>query len=251
MKKILSILLSVLMLLSLCVPVLAADGEAKLLNIYGDNMLFKQNAEAVLRGTSGSGARIDVRLADSKGEIVAKGFSYASKSGTFSVSFAAPAGGYENYTVDLYENGVLFRSLKNVAFGELWLASGQSNMQYSLNGAFGGMDLYKAQTPLDKWVRALYVPPVTPYMGSTERIPAVPQNDIEGAFWMDGTDMNIYAVSAVGYYFAEKLRQELDMPVGVISASLGGSSIGTWLSRDAIDNDLSVKQDISEVGEYI
>lgn len=251
MKKIISIVLSSLILLALVVPAFAVDSSAALLNIYGDNMLFKQNSEAVFRGTAGSGARIDVVLVNASGDTIEKGYAYASKSGTFSVSFNTPAGSYENYTVDLYENGMLFRRLKNVAFGELWLASGQSNMQYSLSGTIDGMDLFNSRTPLDKWVRALFVPPVTSYMGSTERVPVEPQKDIECAFWMDGTDMNIYGISAVGYYFAAKLRQELDMPVGVISASLGGSSIATWLSRDSIDNDLQVKQDFTEVGEYI
>lgn len=251
MKKIVSVILTSLILLSLLVPAFAADSSAALPNIYGDNMLFRQKTEAVFRGTAGSGARIDVELMDASGNTLEKGCAYASKSGTFSVSFNAPAGSYENYTVNLYENGTLFRSLKNVTFGELWLASGQSNMQYSLSGAFGGMELFNAGTPLDPWVRALYVPPVTSYMGSTEKIPAVPQNDIEGAFWMNGSDLNIYGVSAVAYYFAEELRRQLDMPVGIISASLGGSSIGTWLSREAIDNDPAVKEDFAEVGEYI
>lgn len=251
MKKALSILLSVLLFVGLCAPAFAAEPQAKLLNLYGDKMLFKQKEEAVFRGTSASGARIDVELVNASGDTLKKGSAYASKSGTFSVGFPAPAGSYENYTVNLYENGVLFRSLKNVTFGELWLASGQSNMQYTLSGAYGGMDLFNSGTPLDEWVRAFFVPPVTPYMGSTDKIPAVPQKDVEGAYWMSGADMDIYAVSAVGYYFAAELRRELDMPVGLISASLGGSSIGTWLSRDAIDNDLAVKQDFQEVGEYI
>ena len=208
MKKAFSVLLAIIAVFAFCVPSFAGGTEAKLLNIYGDNMLFRQNSEAVIKGTAKSGARIDAALIDADGEVVAKGFSYASRSGTFSVLFNAPAGSYDNYTVELYENGVLFRSLKNVAFGELWLASGQSNMQYSLSGVYGGMEMYADKKELNEWIRVLFVPPLTTYMGSAERIPVDPQKDIEGAFWMNGKSMSIYDASAVGYYFAEKLEKD-------------------------------------------
>lgn len=251
MKKILSLILSAVMLFSLCLPAFAGGSSAALLNIYGDNMLFKQNTDAVFTGTAQGGARIDAELINAAGDTVKKGYGYANRSGGFRVSIPAPAGSYDRYTVKLYENGILFRTLQNVVFGELWLASGQSNMQYSLSGVYGGMEMYADGAVLSEWIRAFSVPPVTPYKGSNERIPVDPQNDIEGAFWTTGAQMNIYGISAVAYYFAEKLRQQLDMPVGVISASLGGSSIASWLSRDAIDGNAQVKQDFENAGEYI
>lgn len=251
MKKFSSFILAVIMLFAVCVPAFAADTNAKLLNIYGDNMLFKQKCEAVFSGTAQGGARIDVELVNSAGVTVKNGYAYANRSGKFNAGLFAPAGSYENYTVRLYENGVLFRTLNNVVFGELWLASGQSNMQYEMSGTIDGGKLYAEGDKLNEWVRALFVPPVTPYQGSTEKIPAVPQNDIEGAFWITGTDARISVVTAVGYFFADMLEKELHMPVGVISASLGGSSIGSWLSRDAVDSDARVKQDFADAGEYI
>lgn len=249
MKKIFSVLLAFLMVIGGVSMAYAEDSSAKLYGVYGDNMLFQQNKDAVFAGTAESGAQITAELYNSAGELAASGTATASANGEFAVSFLAPAGGYEEYKVILKENSVQFAELKNVVFGELWLASGQSNMQYPLGQAKGGADMFKNSQKLSKWLRVLLVPA---YIDNTVELTyADPQKDVSGAQWVTGEDIYVYNVSAVAYYFAADLMERLDMPVGVLNASLGGSAIASWLSRDAIDGDSKVKNYLISTDDYI
>jgi len=104
----------------------------------------------------------------------------------------------------------------------------------------------------DEYVRALQVPSYPKYQGSADLLPYHPLEDIEGAYWCKGTETkDILEISAVAYFFAEVLRQELDMPVGILNSSLGGSSIFSWLSREAIDSEASVKKFLKSRNRYI
>lgn len=248
-KKIISAVLAFVMLLAL-VPVVSASANASLYNIYGDGMLFKQNEEAVIAGKAESGSNVSAELYNAENKLVAKGESVADKNGTFEVSFNAPAGGYDVYSIVLSVNGTKFETLKNVVFGELWLASGQSNMQYPLAQDKVGSDMYENNKKLSEWLRVLLIPAVTEYKGSIELVPCDPQKDISGAKWITGENAEAYNISAVAYFFAASLMEELDMPVGILNAPLGGSVISSWISREAIDGDENVKNILTSAGEY-
>ncbi len=223
---------------------------ASLYNVYGDGMLFRQNEPCVLSGTATAGAVIEAVLLDSDNEVISQGSAAVGADGKFSVAFDAPSGSFEEYTVELSVNGKVFRTLENVVFGELWLASGQSNMQYPLSQAKSAAENFKNGAKLSKWVRALIVSPTPEYKGSEDLVPAEPQEDIKNAVWVSGEDAAIYSMSAVGFFFAEELTEKLGMPVGILSSSLGGSTIRSWLSREAIDSDNEVKSYLQSRGEY-
>ena len=250
LKRIISILLAALITAS-CVTFAYADNTtARVYSIYSDNMLFKQNEEAIIAGTGEQGAEITVELllGDS---VVSSGRSFVGDDGTFCVSFNAPAGGYDTYTVLLKENGTEFKKLENVVFGELWLSSGQSNMQYPLGQEKYGSEMMNKSEKLSPWIRTLIIPVYPEYNGSNELVPYEPQNDIIDARWITGESSEIYGMSAVAYFFAAKMQESLDMPVGILNLSLGGSSIASWLSRDAVDGCDSVKNDFINNNRYI
>ncbi len=229
----------------------AQDVQPKLYTFYGDGMLFKQNEDAVISGTGKIGSVITSELYDADSALVASGEAEVKSDGAFAVAFTAPRGGYDEYTVVLKADGKEFATLKNVVFGELWLASGQSNMQYPLAQAKGGRDLFAKAEKLDKNLRVLLVPDIPEYKGSKELCPADPQSDIPGAKWVTGENGAVYSMSAVAYYFAEKMRKELDIPIGILNIPLGGTSIAAWLSREAIDSDSRVKNDLVSDSTYI
>lgn len=250
MKKIIAIILSLTMIIGCAVTASAEKSMAKLYNVYGDGMLFEQNKEAVFAGTSKPDSEITAELYNGD-KLVASGKSVALKDGTFEVSFIAPSGSYDEYTVILKENSSEFATLKNVVFGELWLASGQSNMMYPLSQSRTGREMFANRQLLSEHLRVLLVPG---YPGNTvtpEFTYADPQLNIEGAQWVTGENLAVYNVSAVAYFFAADLMEELDMPVGILNASLGGSAIASWLSREAIDGDAEVKNDFVSNGLYI
>lgn len=250
-KKILSALLCAPLLLCGVTAVAVQGVSATLYNIYGNGMLFEQNKDAVFAGTADAGAAITVSLYNSANELTASGSCVAEKDGTFSVSFKAPAGGYEEYTVILCEDGAQFAKLEKIVFGELWLASGQSNMMYPLGQDRTMAPMFREGKKLSKWLRVLIEPAYPEYKGSAEKIPFEAQNEIKDAKWVSGEDYAVYSMSAVAYHFAANLMQELDMPVGILNSSLGGSNIESWISREAIDGCDEVKNLLSSKGRYI
>lgn len=249
-KKSISVLLA-LVLAFCCMPFAAAeDSQTRLYNVYADGMLFQQKKDAVLAGVADSGSVIAVTLFDDAQSIVAQNESTAKADGTFSVSFIAPEGSYDEYTITVSENGNTFDVLENVVFGELWLASGQSNMQYPLLQARGGYEDWLNGKKFSKWLRVLMVPPYVNSYSEIGFVPDTPQKDIAGAQWVDGQNEFIYNMSAVAFYFACEMLEELDMPVGVLNAALGGSSIASWISREKIDSEPQYKEMLQAYGLY-
>ncbi|MBQ3520149.1 MAG: hypothetical protein IJA31_12595 [Clostridia bacterium] len=252
MKKILCILMTATLLLSTAAFTFAAQAEAKLYSYYGNNMLFKQLDEAVLAGTGTPGANIALTLKNATGTSIQTANAVVAADGTFKVSFPAPAGGYEEYTITLSVNNKQFAALTGVVFGELWLAGGQSNMQMPLGQSETGMLMQQNGIVGSAALRFLAVPAQGGYDGNIEHYPAEPITDYaNGANWYKGTDENVYGLSAVGYFFAEEMIKKLDMPVGILNANLGGTSILTWLSRETIENTYLFRNEIAEDGRYI
>ncbi len=250
MKKLTAFFLSVVIIAaSAVIASYAADADTRILNIYSDGMLFLQNSEAVISGTGTPGEKITLTLTDNQ-DVIAESETEVLSDGSFNVSFNTPAGSFTEYTIVLKENGKVFDTLENVVFGELWLASGQSNMQYPLAQSKTGQDMYKNSRKLSPWLRVLLVPSYPEYNNSTELVPALEQNDITDALWVNGENTAVYNMSAVAYFFAEKLMDTLGMPVGILNSSLGGSSIRSWLSREAIESNPEFKAYLSERGEY-
>lgn len=250
MKKLIAILLAAACVIVSLPIALAQEGSASLYSIYGDGMLFKQNETATVSGTANDGTLVTLELYNPADEITASG-STTAQNGTFEVSFNAPEGGYDEYEIVLKADGNVFATLNNVVFGEQWLSSGQSNMEFQLAIDKEGETMLAEGKTLDKGVRALLVPHIPEYNGSTELTPSEPQTDIPGAKWVTGESLEMYSVSAVSYYFAEKMRRELDMPVGILNVSLGATDIDTWIPREAIDGDAQFKNELVASGQYI
>ena len=249
MTKSLVILLCGSVLLAVSVPAFAAPAAsaARLYNVYADDMLFQRDADAVLAGEAPDGSEIAAELYDQSGGLVARGKNSAAD-GSFAVSFPAPAGGYDTYTVKVSCNGAQFAELKNVVFGELWLAIGQSNMEYPLLYTPEGKAMAAANETGPHDIHVLHLPAQT--VDGAYRTCYLPQTDVVVGGWFTADSPQVYNMSGPGYFFAVKLQEALDMPVGVLSVPLGGSCIAPWLSRKAIDGDPAVRQHIIDDGRY-
>ena len=244
-KKFIALFLGICILLTCTVPVLASQAQAELLKIYGDDMLFEQEKDAVFAGKAPAGSTVSAELFAADGSLAASAETVTDEKGEFTVSFAAPKGSFEEYTVILKCNGTEFDTLNRVVFGELWLASGQSNMQYPLGQALSAIEDFENGAKQSKWIRAM----VSDTYSAHGKVSVTPHGDIPDAVWITGENPAIYGVSAVGFFFAEELLEELDMPIGILNISLGGTSIATWLSREAIDGDEQVRKDFTD--DYI
>ncbi len=251
LKKSISLLLIIFMLFLNFNCAYSADSEAELYSIYSDNMLFKQNEKAIISGTGTPDTKISVELRNKDNVIVAENYSSVNNDGIFEVMFDSPEGSFDTYTVIVKKEGIEFDRLENVVFGELWLASGQSNMQYPLGQAKHGVEMMNNSEKLNKYLRVLITPFFAELNDTVGKIPFEPQKDIPGSKWITGDDLEIYGASAVACFFAEKMIDELDMPVGILNVSLGGSTIASWISRASIESDTQVKNDFINYEKYV
>ena len=250
-KKIISALLVIVFMFCSVTVAFAEESTVRLYTVYGDGMLFEQNKEVIFAGEGGKpDSIIKVQLLNENAWPIMSASARVNDDGTFEVSFVGLPGSYKEYTVVLTEDGDEFATIENVVFGELWLASGQSNMMFPLGQSVKGTEMASKGETSSKWLRVFMEPGYPTYNG-TNAIPVEPQNDIIDAKWISGDSAEIYSMSAVAYFFAEKLMDELDMPVGILNSSLGGSSIRSWLSREAIDADSLLKEELKEKGQYI
>jgi len=126
----------------------------------------------------------------------------------------------------------------DIAVGEVWLAGGQSNMEFELQNCIGGEEVLK--NDVDPQVRFYYTPK-NAY--KNEEFYEMEQNSSWEVFGDEGTK----AWSAVGYFFAKKLAKELGVTVGIIGCNWGGTSASAWTSRESLEED---KQLSSYLEEY-
>ena len=227
----------------------AAAGQARLYNVYGDHMLFQQNAEAVFAGVAAPGTALGVTLTDASGAAVRTARGTAGADGTFRLSFAAPAGGYDAYTVTLSAGGAAVQTLSDVVFGELWLAFGQSNMEYGLLNTPEGKAMVAAGQTGSRNLRVLQVD--HPTKDGAYCSDKLPQTEAQSCRWYTADKTDVYFMSGVAFFFANKLIDMLDMPVGILNVAVGGSAIGAWIPRDTIENDAALKQSFVGHDAYI
>lgn len=187
-----------------------------------DGMVLQQKTKAYVYGTGDpySTATISFRGKEYKS-------GQADKSGAWKVTLEnLEAGGPFEMTINGFtEEGkkkANTLTYKNVFVGEVWIASGQSNMQWALSQSFEPKnDIEKATNPN---IRLFYVPRVRA---------ATPQTTVN-AKWTDCDPKTAAPFSAVAYYFARDLQAALKVPVGMIHTSWGGTAAEEWTSMDVL-----------------
>jgi sialate O-acetylesterase len=116
--------------------------------------------------------------------------------------------------------------LRDVLVGDVWVASGQSNMEWPVSAARNAEAEIAAAN--DRRIRHFKVP--------TSFAPS-PEPDLAGGSWAAADPQHVGSFSAVGYYFARDLRKSVDVPIGIINTTWGGSRIEAWMSRAALGLD--------------
>ena len=194
---------------------LALQAQLRLPALFGDNMVFQRNTQAPVWGWAYPGAEVSIRASWNDEEVKVK----ASSMGTWSADLHTPdAGG--PYTVTVKSESELV--LDNVMVGEVWICSGQSNMEWSMSAAADGReDIAAANIP---GLRLFHVPKA----GAD-----YPQSIGEGS-WKVATPESVAGFSAVGYYFGRRLYEELGVPIGLINVSWGGTPAEVWIPEDRV-----------------
>ncbi len=209
-----------------CLIMLPFVSESKidLPDIVGNDMVVQQQADARLWGWATPGSKISIYGSWNPSHIVN---TVADSNGKWQVELPTPKASFDTYKINIKGDGSDI-TLDNVAVGEVWFCSGQSNMEMPLRGFWtqpveGAMEAiaYSGKYP---YIRMAKVPKSKAYS---------PQDKVESP-WKVSNPENAYNFSALGYFFARSLSEILNVPVGIIDCSYGGSKLEGWQSREQI-----------------
>lgn len=217
--------------LMLCIS-MASEAKLVLSGLCSDGMVLQQNDKAAIWGTADPGSQITVTPSWNGTAYRAK----ADKNGRWTVKVATPKGSYKTYTMTVKGDGETVR-IKDVLVGEVWLASGQSNMEMPMRGFYNcpvedALEYISAPAATEK-IRMFTVPIKQSYE---------PLTQVEGQ-WKGAESATIPDMSATAYFFARKLNETLDLPVGIVSCAYGGARVESWTPKEILetypDEDLS------------
>jgi sialate O-acetylesterase len=191
-------------------------GDVTLSTLFRDGVILQRGKPVPVWGTADAGERVSVSFGDQTKSAV------ADKNGKWMIQLDQLK---ENSTPSqLTANGKNSIVINNVLVGEVWLCSGQSNMQHPLSASNNAKDeIAQANAPLVR------------YFDVKASIEEEPTDEADGT-WQDCTPATAGNFTAVGYFFGREIQRELGVPVGIIKASLGGSPIEGWMNGRVLSN---------------
>lgn len=220
MKRTVYSLLAILLVMAFSSANLFA--EINLPAIFCDNMVLQQQTEAAIWGKADKNSSVKVTTSWNKKSYTTS----ASNDGTWKLKVTTPKAGGP-YEITISDGKSL--KLKNILIGEVWVCSGQSNMEMPMKGfrnqpVLGSLDAISLSSNPN--IRLFTVKKAT----SLE-----PLDNFTGD-WKTCSPENVSEFSATAYYFGLMLQKALNVPVGLINTSWGGTRIEPWISESGIKN---------------
>ena len=209
--------------------VLAGSVSAKVVlpAIFSDNMVLQQNAQVNLWGKATPGERVSVKASWTDKTVTTK----AAADGKWTVKLKTPAAAKGQFVTVSGENTI---TINNVLVGEVWLCTGQSNMEYPV-----------CKHPDKKWMTGMITeaeemkdadyPELRLFRVEHQLAPDGEMDDCQGR-WLVCTPKNLYDFSAVGFVFGRRLHKELNVPVGMIQSTWGGTHAESWTKMSVMKN---------------
>ncbi len=196
------------------ISLIPSDGAVSLPAIFGDHMVLQEGAKLPIWGKASPGEKITITAGTAVGETT------ADNQGKWHVDLPPlPAG---DTPITLTVNGTNSVTFHDAVVGQVWIASGQSNMELTLKETHDApAEIARSTDPLLRQFKV------------RNRARDVPDDDLEG-HWVLADPTSSGDFSAVGYYFGQRLRHELHQPVGIIDAAWGGTIIEAWTSSGAV-----------------
>ena len=221
-----------------------AQAKVTLSSICSDGMVLQQKTEAAVWGFATPGSQITV-TPSWDGKI------YRGKTdseGKWVVKVATPAASYKAYSLTVKGDGSSLK-INDVLVGEVWLASGQSNMEMPMRGYFNcpveNAQAYICAPAAKEKIRMFKI-----HQNQTYE----PLKDLENSKWEGAEPSTVQWMSATAYFFAHQLNRMLDVPVGIVSCAYGGARIESWTPKEILetypDENLDKAQTISCIQRY-
>ncbi|MBC7745125.1 MAG: sialate O-acetylesterase [Flavobacterium sp.] len=200
-------------------------------DIFSNHVVLQQNAEITLWGWAKTGEKVTVSVSWDQKKVNVTANNLAQWKVTLNTPFAGGP-----YTIKI--EGYNTIQIEDVLIGEVWLASGQSNMEWTPKAGIDGgeQEVAKANYPN---IRFFTVDPKTA---------DATQLNVSGE-WVVCTPQTMSEFSAVGYFFGKKLYQNLNTPVGIINSSWGGTPAEVWMNPKVIEENKLLKSAASSLKE--
>lgn len=206
--------IGLLLVLLLTVSRFSAEAAVKLPRLVSSGMVLQRDVPLKIWGWANPLEKVKVEF---RGESFQ---TKADKKGNWTVNLpACPAGGPFSIKINELE-------LTDILVGEVWLSSGQSNMELPVRRV---MDLYADE------IKQVDNSNIRLFRSSTRKEPETAQTDYPDGAWLPATPENIGEFSAVSWFFANDLYQKYQVPIGIISTAIGGSPAEAWLSADNVN----------------
>jgi len=201
-----------------------SSADIRLPSVLGNNMVLQQQSTVKLWGWSSPAEKIFITTSwNNKTDSVV-----ATRDANWQIAIQTPAAGGP-YSITFRGSNQII--LENVLIGEVWVCSGQSNME--MNGGWGLKDIKAAlPTSYNKNIRFFYIPKTTS---------DYPQDDCKGS-WEICDSNTVKAFSAAGYFFGKKLNKDLNVPIGLINSNWGGTAAEVWTPAEVVYNNDSLKK---------
>ncbi|WP_440876586.1 sialate O-acetylesterase [Thalassotalea sp. PLHSN55] len=229
-----------------------ASQDITLHSLMASNAIFQQQKPIRVFGQAQANTVVAVKLIkDSDGSEAGKGYTVVPESGEWQISLPALSASYESYTLVVADDAQEYL-LENILIGEVWVMSGQSNMELKVSQMEGGEELMAS---IDEANIRIFHQAVS--MGNAN-FPFEPQFDVlDGKWTIANSPGGVQDSSAIGLVFAQKtlaafLARGENVPVGILNAHRGGSKIQAWLPRDVAKNALEISNYITaQQNQYI
>ncbi len=213
-----------------------AGAKVTLGPVISDNMVLQQQTNARIYGKADPGSKITVTPSWNNKAYTTT----TDRTGEWCLAVETPEGGFTPYTITISDGEPV--TLNNVLVGEVWLASGQSNMEMPLKG-FGGCcleggydEIANSRQSADK-VRFFTVPLTQSY----ELL------DTVNAKWTVPSPETSPEYSALAWHYAKQMAEVLNVPVGIVSAAYGGAKVESWCPRELLVNYPDVSLDPNDI----
>lgn len=234
--------IAILTLVAAAFPTFA---KVEMPHIFSDNMVVQCDTTIALWGTATPKSKVTV-----KGSWGKEATATADRDGKWKAGLETPSPSLTPLTIEVTDgadNQTL--TFSNVLSGEVWLASGQSNMEMPLRGYLhqpieGAGDEIMFSTRNGKGIRFINVPRTVNYE---------PQDDFEGS-WQESHPATVGELSALAWFFARNLGEVIDRPIGIINAAWGGSKVEGWVPEEILalypDRDYDAERNNPDINDW-
>lgn len=184
--------------------------------VFGDHMVLQRDRPLPIWGTAPAGTEVAVSFGTAGARAV------ADANGRFELTLPAMPMSREPRTLVARVDGGGEARIEDVLVGDVWLCSGQSNMAFALHGCDVPEEIDAAN---DSLIR---------YRSYWEEFAAEPRTEVSGGAWRTLSPATAGDCTAVGYFFARRVRAQVDVPIGILTCAVGGTEIECWMAPEAV-----------------